>query len=144
MSEVGKEKTGIFIDGKRQVIELLKTMQGSDKKKLLGNIKLRNPLLAKELAELCFNFDSLWDLSDDHLRTIFMQVKPVLIGLALYVSNSKNQKRVLSLLSRESAIKAYEIMTQDLSSNRKDCLKAQEKILEVAIDLSRRKQILFY
>jgi flagellar motor switch protein FliG len=138
-----REKTGIFINGKSQVVEMLKSMNATDKNKLLQNLKIRNPALAKELAELCFGFESIWDLSDEHLRTVFMQVKPVLIGLALYMSNGKNQRRVLSLLNREHAVKSYEVMTQDLSSHRKECLKAQEKILEIIFDLARRKIIQF-
>ena len=138
------EKNGVFLDGKNQVIELLKSMGASDKTTLLKNLRLRNPVLAKELSEQCFHYNNIWELSDESLENIFQHTKPIVIGLALHMTSTKNQRRALSLLGREQALKAYEIMTQDLSSHRSDCLKAQEKILEVALDLSRRKIIQFF
>ena len=70
--------------------------------------------------------------------------KPVVLGLALSLSTIKHQKRALGLISRDQALKAYEVMTKDLSSNRRECMRAQDKILELAIDLSRRQIIRFY
>ncbi len=57
MSETSK--SGIFINGKKQVIELIQRMDASDKLTLLKNLKLRNPSLAKELSEASINFNSI-------------------------------------------------------------------------------------
>lgn len=138
------QKEGIFINGKKQVIELLQQMEGPDKAKLLRNLRLRNPALAKELTESCISFESIWDLDDESLKTIVTQVNPAILGLALSLVHVKNQRRALALTNRATALKAFEIMQADLSSNRNECYRAQQKILELAMSLHRNKTIQFY
>lgn len=137
-------ENGVYINGKAQVVELLKNMSASDKSKLLKNLRTRRPDLAKELTESCITFESLWDLNDEALKTIISQIKPQILGLALSLSHVRNQRRALSLISREMAVKAFEIMQRDLTGNRNECLKAQQKIVELAINLNRNRIIQFY
>lgn len=137
-------ENGIFINGKKQVIELLKTMEAADKARLLKNLRVRNPSLAKELTESCISFESIWDLNDESLKTIVSQVQPAILGLALSLVHVKNQRKVLSLISREMALKAFDIMQKDLTSNRSECMRAQQKILELAMSLHRNRIIQFY
>jgi flagellar motor switch protein FliG len=143
MSEKNAEN-GIFINGKKQVIELLQSMDSSDKARLLKNLRNRNPMLAKELTESCLSFESLWDLNDDNLKTVVSQIQPTILGLALSLTNVKNQRRTLSLVPREAAIRAFEVMQKDLTGNRSECLRAQQKVLELAINLNRSRIIQFY
>jgi flagellar motor switch protein FliG len=143
MSQNSSEK-GIFINGKNQVIELLQKMDGPDKAKLLKNLRNRNPSLAKELTESCISFESIWDLDDEGLKTVVSQIKPAILGLALSLVHPKNQRRALSLISREMALKAFEIMQKDLTSNRNECVRAQQKVLELAVSLHRNRIIQFY
>jgi flagellar motor switch protein FliG len=143
MSQNNSEN-GIFINGKRQVIELLQRMDAGDKARLLKNLRNRNPTLAKELTEACISFESIWDLDDEGLKTVVSQTKPAILGLALSLVHSKNQRRALSLISRDMAIKAFEIMQKDLTSNRSECVRAQQKILELALSLHRNRVIQFY
>lgn len=138
------ENGGVFINGKKQVIELLQQMNAADKARLLKNLRVRNPVLAKELTESCISFDSIWDLDDECLKTVVSQVQPAILGLALSLVHVKNQRRALSLISREMALKAFDIMQKDLTSNRNECLRAQTKILELALNLHRNKIIQFY
>lgn len=137
-------ENGIFINGKGQVIELLQQMSASDKSRLLKNLRLRNPSLAKELTESCISFESLWDLDDAALKTVVSQVQPTILGLALSLVHVKNQRRALGLIPREMAVRAFEIMQKDLSGNRNECQRAQQKILELAISLHRNRIIQFY
>jgi flagellar motor switch protein FliG len=137
-------ENGIFINGKKQVIELLRTMEAADKARLLKNLRVRNPSLAKELTESCISFESIWDLNDESLKTIVSQVQPAILGLALSLVHVKNQRKVLSLISREMALKAFDIMQKDLTANRSECLRAQQKILELAMNLHRNRIIQFY
>lgn len=137
-------ENGIFINGKGQVIELLQQMNAADKARLLKNLRLRNPTLAKELTESCISFESIWDLDEAGLKTIVSQVQPAILGLALSLVHAKNQRRALSLIPRESAVRAFEIMQKDLSSNRHECQRAQQKILELALNLHRNRIIQFY
>lgn len=137
-------ENGIFINGKKQVIELLQRMDAGDKARLLKNLRTRNPVLAKELTESCISFESIWDLHDEDLKTIVSQVQPAILGLALNLVHVKNQRRALSLISREMALKAFEIMQKDLTGNRNECLRAQLKIVELAVNLHRNRIIQFY
>ncbi len=143
MSQKNTEN-GIFINGKKQVIELLQRMDAGDKARLLKNLRTRNPVLAKELTESCISFESIWDLSDECLKTIVSQVQPAILGLALNLVHIKNQRRALSLISRDLAMKAFEIMQKDLTSNRNECIRAQQKIVELAVNLHRNRIIQFY
>lgn len=143
MSQKNTEN-GIFINGKKQVIELLQRMDAGDKARLLKNLRTRNPVLAKELTESCISFESIWDLSDECLKTVVSQVQPAILGLALNLVHIKNQRRALSLISRDMAMKAFEIMQKDLTSNRNECIRAQQKIVELAVNLHRNRIIQFY
>ncbi|HXH31606.1 MAG TPA: FliG C-terminal domain-containing protein [Bacteriovoracaceae bacterium] len=143
MSQKNPEN-GIFINGKNQVIELLQRMEAGDKARLLKNLRARNPSLAKELTESCISFESIWDLDDEGLKTLVSQIQPAVLGLALSLIHVKNQRRALSLISRDSAMKAFEIMKKDLSSNRNECFRAQQKIVDLALNLHRGRIIQFY
>jgi flagellar motor switch protein FliG len=135
---------GVFINGKGQVIELLQKMDASDKARLLKNLRTRNPVLARELTESCISFESIWDLDDSALKTLVSQIKPAILGLALSLVHVKNQRRALSLIPRAMALSAFEIMQKDLTSNRNECLRAQHKIMELALNLHRNRIIQFY
>lgn len=137
-------ENGIFINGKGQVIELLQQMNAADKARLLKNLRVRNPTLAKELTESCISFESIWDLDEAGLKTIVSQVQPAILGLALSLVHVKNQRRALGLIPRESAVRAFEIMQKDLTGNRNECQRAQQKILELALSLHRNRIIQFY
>lgn len=138
------EKGEVFINGKRQVIELLQQMDAADKSRLLKNLRVRNPSLAKELTESCISFNSIWDLDDAGLKTVVSQIQPTILGLALSLVHPKNQRRALSLIPRDQAVRAFEIMQKDLSGNRNECQRAQQKILELAMNLHRNRIIQFY
>lgn len=143
MSQKAAEN-GIFINGKGQVVELLQQMDASDKAKLLKNLRLRNPVLAKELTESCISFESIWDLDENALKTVVSQIQPTILGLALSLVHVKNQRRALGLIPREMALKAFDIMQKDLTANRSECLRAQQKVLELALNLHRNRIIQFY
>ena len=140
MSE-SESQNGIFLNGKQQVIELLQAMNGAEKEKLLNNIGLKNAVMAQELREKSFSFASLTHLPDSLLRDIFDRINPIIIGLALYHAPVSFQRKVLSLIERPTAEKSFEILNQDLSSKRLECKRAEEKIISVAIQMSRRHRI---
>src|SRR5690606_11528089 len=104
----------------------------------------RNPTLARELTESCISFESIWDLDDECLKTVVSQVQPTILGLALSLVHVKNQRRALSLISRDQALRAFDIMQKDLTGNRNECIRAQQKVLELAMNLHRNRIIQFY
>ena len=132
---------GIFLNGKQQIIEMLQYMNEAEKKKLLKNINARNSVMGRELSEKSFSFNDLVHTSSDSLRRIFVDFNPAIIGLALHNTSQELQRKVLSIIPRETAESAYEIMGRDLSHKKTECKRAQEKILHNVIQLSRRQQI---
>jgi flagellar motor switch protein FliG len=141
---MSEEKSGIFINGKKQVIELVQRMDSKDKAILLKNIQLKNPALARELSEASISFQSIWELDDKDLSILLGQVHAGIIGLSLSLCSQKNQRRALSLLGRDKAMQAFEVMQRDLYSHKNECLKAQIKIKDIAINLQRDRIIKFY
>ncbi len=132
---------GIFINGKKQIVDMLQFMSESERKKLLSNIKARNASMARELSEKSLSFRDLFQLEDHIVRRILQHINPTIIGLALFLSSTKVQRKTLTLMQREDAEEAFKIMNQNLSHKKIECKKAQDKILATAIQLSRRNMI---
>lgn len=141
MSESGQNN--VFINGKQQIIDMLRFMSLAERRKLITNISARNATMARELSEQSFSYKDLQSLDDDQLSTVLRTVNPSIIGLALYLSPKEFQRKCLSVIERNIAEKAFQIMTYDLSGKRMECERAQQKILQSAIDLSRRGIIRF-
>lgn len=136
-----EENKGIFINGKQQIIEMLQFMNDKEKEKLLNNIGSKNAVMARELREKSFSFTNLGGLSDNMIKAIFEKVNPAIIGLALYQAPTKFQRRILSVIKRPLAEKAFEILSQDLSAKSLECKRAQEKIVQIAIQVSRANMV---
>jgi len=132
---------GIFINGRQQIVEMLQFMNEDEKQKLLNNIKQKNAVMARELSEQSFSFRSLFKLDQDSLRKIFSRTSPSIIALSLYPLEAKLQRKALSALDRGPAEEAYGLMIQNLSSKKQECKRAQDKIAQIAIQLSRQKSI---
>ncbi len=132
---------GIFLNGRQQIIEMLQFMNDEDKQKLLDNIKQRNAVMARELSEQSFSFKNLFKLSSENINKIFSKVNPAIIALALYPLEISLQRKALSALDRPVAEEAFTIMNQDLSSKKQESKRAQDKIVQAAIQLSRKKYI---
>ena len=129
---------GYYINGKKQAIELLQHLDGAERQKLLRNIGLKNASMAKELSEQSFSFKDLLNADSESLAKIMQVTTPAIIGLALYLSPKTFQKRVLTSMDRNRAEQAFNVMSRDLSSKKNECLKAQNRVLQNAIELSRR------
>ena len=132
---------GIYINGRQQIIEMLQYMNEADRKKLLKNIGLRNSVMARELSEQSLSFNDLVQLNHQTLKKIFSLCNPAITGLALYNCTEELQRKVLSVIDREQAEAAYNIMSKNLSSKKTECKRAQEKVLQIVIQLSRKEQI---
>lgn len=134
-------QNGIFINGKKQVVELLQFMSDAERKKLLHNIRMRNAVMAQELSEKSLSFRDLFQLDDHIVSRILQNINPTIIGLALFLSPINVQRKALQLMQREDAEQAFHIMNQNLSHKKVECQKAQERILQAAIQMSRRNLI---
>ena len=121
---------GIYINGKNQVIELLRHLDPAHREQLLKNIGNRNPKLAEELIQKSITFEELDSLNDQALRVLLTSFKPALIGLALKTCSKTFQKRALSVLNRGDAEEAFENMNNPIQNQMTNIRKAQQVILE--------------
>lgn len=135
--------SGVFINGKAQIIEMLQHMPRDERSKLLKNLKVRNPQLAEELTEQCFTFSDLDNLSDGELNMIFHYITAPILGMALKNIEREFQRRLLSLASRDYAEEAFRVLKTPYSTEKRDIKRAQNKIIEVLVSLKKRKQIQF-
>jgi flagellar motor switch protein FliG len=131
----------IFLNGRQQIIEMLQFMDEKEKRKLLNNIQKRNSVMARELSEQSFSFKSLFALPKDELNKILERVNPAIIALSIFPLEITLQRKALSCLKRGLAEKTFEIMSHDLNGKKQEIKRAQEKIIQVAIQLSRQKYI---
>lgn len=134
-------KNGYYIDGKKQAIELLQQLEGDERNKLLHNMSIRNASMARELSEKSYSFKDLFGADDETLEKITQVTTPAIIGLALYLTPKSFQRKILTIMPRDRAEQAFNIMSKDLTSKRQECFKAQNKILTNAIELSRKSII---
>ena len=130
----------VFINGRQQIIDMLKIMSATDKTNLLANLRKRNPILAGELLEESINFSCLESLSHPEIQLIFSFTEASTWGMALQGLNPSFQRMILGLAHRRFAEEAFRIMTT-LNARAQDVRKAQDKILAVIIELHRAKKI---
>lgn len=141
--ENNNSASGVFINGKAQIIEMLHHMPREERAILLRNLKARNPQLAEELTEQCFTFSDLDSLSDNELGMIFQYVTAPILGMALKNVERSFQRRLLSLAGREYAEEAFRVLKTSYSTEKRDIKRAQNKIIEVLVSLKKRKQVKF-
>lgn len=131
----------IFINGKNQIVEMLKYMSPQHKKNLLANIRLKNPSLAEELTASGMDFSLVGELNDRDICKIFSHVDAPIFGIALRGMNESFQKRILSLSPRNYAESAYMVMIKRLANEDILVKRAQKKIANI-INLLNQKQII--
>ena len=132
---------GVFLNGRKQVIELLRLLPQKERAKLINNMTARNPGLARELGEQALSFLDIMELNDYQLERIFNMIEPNVVGLSLYFCHVSVQRRILSVMEKDKAQKAYELISQNLGDKKALCEKAQDKVLNVFIELKRRNSL---
>jgi len=125
-----QDNKGIFINGKNQAVELLRSLDSAHRDKILKNIGVRNPKLAKELIQKSVTFDELAKLNDQRLKVLLESFQPALVGIALKPCSVNFQKRALSLLRRNEAIQAFDSMNSTIQNQMENIRKAQKIILQ--------------
>ncbi len=136
------QNQGVFINGKAQIIEMLKFMNNDERTTLLKNIQMRNPTLAKELYAESITFDTLYSLDDIDLAQIFKFVKPAIMGVALKYSEKKFQKKVLTLATRDYAEEAYSYLVKGLGANEtRDVNRAKKRVADTIVALNNRGRL---
>ncbi|MBF0361442.1 MAG: hypothetical protein HQK49_10535 [Oligoflexia bacterium] len=130
-----KSTLGGFIDGKKQIIDMLKMMSPQEKVRLLKNVKNRNPIMAHELMKEGISFEQLSIIGKDKLQIILSHINPAIMGMALKSSSPQTQRYILKESPREYALEAYKIMTTPIEGASSKSDMAKEKILKLATDI---------
>lgn len=135
------DNKGVFVNGKKQIIELLQFLPQSERETLLRNMQSRNPSLTKDLRESSLSFENIENLDDEALEMLCRYVKAPIWGIALKFSKKNFQRRVLSLMPRHLAEQAYEILLKEIPNELRDSKRARAKIIDAAIALSKKRII---
>lgn len=122
-------REGRFINGRKQVINLLKKMPELEKKRLLDNMMFRNSPLTKELQRESISFESIGKLPDHTLKSSLDDIGAQIIGLALKGMDPGFQKRILQLMEYNDAQMAFKTMVAPIKNTAQLRAKAQEKII---------------
>lgn len=132
---------GVFLNGRAQVVEMLQMLSPEEKERILNHIRIKNPTLAGELVEESVCFEDIGRLNQRELAVLLQYLTPVVLGMALKGSDSSFQRRILSAAPRQYAEEAFEIMMTPLENERTNIRRAQQKVIEIAIQLRRRRQV---
>jgi flagellar motor switch protein FliG len=138
----GNSENGIFINGKAQIVEMLKYMTAKERATLLKNIQLRNPNLARELYAESITFETIFSLDMVDLQQLAMFVKPAIMGVALKGCDEKFQRNFLSNAKREYAEEAFSYLSRSLGGNEdRDVKRAQKRVSDTIVALNNRGRI---
>ncbi|OIQ18570.1 MAG: hypothetical protein BM556_09960 [Bacteriovorax sp. MedPE-SWde] len=142
MENNANAENGIFINGKAQIIEMLKFMTAKERATLLKNVRMRNPSLAKELYAESITFETIYSLDQVDLAQIIQFVKGPIMGVALKTAPAEFQRKMLQSCPREYAEEAYTYLTKNLGGNEeRDVTRAQKRVSDTIVALNNRGRI---
>jgi flagellar motor switch protein FliG len=121
------------VDGKAQVVEMLRMMPYKEKMKLISLISEKNPQLANEFKERGISIQQLEGLSDKKIIALITQIPPQIMGMALKNLVPALQKRVLKLCPKDYAESAYEVMISSFINQDIKTKSAQEKVIKLML-----------
>lgn len=135
------KKEGIYINGKGQIIEMLRVMPTEEKMRLLKNLSIRNSSLARELSEESFSFESFENFKAETIQSVLSYLTPETVGIALRGSNVGFQKKILGLMDRNHAETAYKFMTGPIENALKNVERARNRILTTVMELYKKNLV---
>ncbi len=125
------ESEKVFINGRAQIIEMLKHMTIEERGKLLKNLRARSPQLANELMGQVLTFKDIFSLPTSVIKESFRKTDPKIVGLAIKNLNEDEQREVLRNLDRDHAMVAYDIMKNFSGPRSYELIKkAQDKLIQ--------------
>jgi flagellar motor switch protein FliG len=135
------QNTGVFINGKAQIAEMLPLLTPEERSRLLNNIRMRNKELADELQAESITIFSMMDLEDNDLKTIMKYINAPVFGIALKPFSYMEKKRILSIADRSYAEETFRAMTATLTDEEKAIKSAGERLKRVLVSLARKRMI---
>ncbi|MBT3235475.1 MAG: hypothetical protein HN353_05965 [Bdellovibrionales bacterium] len=132
----------IFLNGKSQIVEMLRFMSADERKKLLQGIRQRNASMAQELESSSLTFEDFLSLNDTNLAKVIQYLDSSIMGVALRGCDPDFQRRALSLTDHEYAKRAFALMVKQIERESTLVKRARDKVIELLVSLSRRSLIL--
>lgn len=120
----------VIINGRAQVIDLLKKLPDENKQKILNVVKQKNPKLAKELLMYTITFENFLALSPSDLTVVLPYISNRILALALKSQTEDTLRKILQNLSRPRALEIFTSLKDD-TSPLQDTLKAREKVAQI-------------
>ncbi len=137
-----KQEEKVYINGRKQVVDLFHHMDLSAKKRLLQLIQQKNPTLASELTVESFSFRDLKNLSIEKIRTLLRYCSAPVIGFALKSLQQQEQKNWLAAIDdRDKAVESFRYLKHSAKPQEID--KACLKMVFIAKELSESGKIRF-
>ena len=136
------EKNDIVINGRAQVVEILKRLPEEHKNKILRSLKNRDSSLANELTWQTLTFSGITQSKDFQLKSLLEYVSSQVIAIALHDQDAVIQKKFLTNISRERAKEVFQLLKTH-SPQDSNIQKAKNKILDIAITLIQKRTLNF-
>lgn len=132
---------GVFLNGRAQVIEMLQMLSPQERERILNHVRIKNPALASELVEESVCFEDIGRLNQRELVLLLQYITPVVLGNGPEGQRFSVSKKNSSSAPRQYAEEAFDIMMTPLENERTNIRRAQQKVIEICIQLRRRRQI---
>jgi len=134
------EKTEIVINGRAQVVDILKRLSEDHKNKILKSLIKKSPNLANELAWQTLTFESIVHFESAQISILIEYVSTQILAMALSDQPSELQRKLLGTMNRERAKETF-MYIKSRPNKPHDCKKAREKIVDIATTLMQKKII---
>ena len=126
---MSENKTGIYINGKEQALEILKLLSHDERTRILNSINLKNPSLASELRQNSMSSRDMQEYSTSDFKKIFNLVKPEILGLALKQTSMIFQKKILKMAPRSYAENAFKTLMIDIPPSKAETVTRAKKLV---------------
>lgn len=133
-------ENNIFINGKKQVLEMMQYFTDEEKTKLIKNIRPRNPQLASELQDQGITFGHIRRLGDSDLYNLARNVQAPIMGIALKEMDEEFLRRFLRLVPRDYAESVFEMFQTTLPNERLDVKRAQDRVLDALLGILKKRR----
>jgi flagellar motor switch protein FliG len=132
----------IVINGRAQVVEILKKLPYQEKQKIINEVLKKNPSLGKELNIQCYGIQNVFSLESSTLKIVLEYSSSQVIALAISNEDIPLQQKILTLMPREKALQTLNII-RNQSYSEYDQEKAKNKLIDITMSLANNKNITF-
>jgi len=122
-------KTGIYINGKEQALEILKLLSPNERNRILSSISLKNPSLASELKRNSISSKDIEEYTVESFLPLFRFIKPEILGLAIKNTNKNFQREILRSAPRDYAEKAFQALMLEVPLSKKETISRAKNLL---------------